>query len=97
MQPQMSPIDDAENGNLSALQSFIGGGGDLYTANKHNETLLHRASSKGHKDCVDWLLAQGADPNKKSNVRAHPPVGRHQRVATTDFYCVLEMPCAAGE
>jgi len=62
----------AASGSLGAVQAIKEGGANLDAMDYDGRTALHVASSYGHKDVVQWLLDNEADPCKCDNFGLTP-------------------------
>lgn len=54
----------AQNGDVKNVQKWIEYGVHIDACNVRKETALFVSSMDGHVKCVEFLLSQGADPNK---------------------------------
>lgn len=55
----------ASLGNIAATQRAIQSGADVNASSDRNHTALHGAATNGHKDVVELLRDNGADPSAK--------------------------------
>ena len=60
--------DAALMGNIEAVKQKLDGGVDVNAKGYKERTPLHWAASKGHKEVVELLIAEGADVNVKREV-----------------------------
>jgi ankyrin repeat protein len=61
--PDRELIMAAYEGNLERLKELLAGGANLSSSDIERNSSLHVASMKGHKQTVDFLLGNGANPN----------------------------------
>ncbi|MDP6796087.1 MAG: ankyrin repeat domain-containing protein [Verrucomicrobiota bacterium] len=60
--PDISIHDAAEEGNIEAVKQHLAAGTDVNTKDDaYGWTALYFASSRGHKEIVELLIAKGAD------------------------------------
>jgi ankyrin repeat protein len=64
----------AERGDVRTIRVLIGHHADVGGLDAEGEPPLLLAARGGHTDCVDALLAGGADPNQESAVTAVRPI-----------------------
>jgi ankyrin repeat protein len=63
----------AESGILVEVKQLIIGGHDVNQRDdKYGFTPLHQAAFFGHRDIVEFLIAEGADVNAKNNAGSTP-------------------------
>jgi ankyrin repeat protein len=49
-------LDDAEDGDVEKVLSYLSNGGNVNVTDEHNRTALLKASKHGHLDIVNILL-----------------------------------------
>ena len=62
----------AEKGNVDALKSCLDNKVDINTTNRQGRTAIIIASLNKHYDCVELLIAAGADINKQDQTCFNP-------------------------
>jgi len=80
-------------GCLEVVKLLIAKGADPNAKAKHDETPLHIAAQRGHKDIAELLLAAKADPNARAELYGETPL---HRAAVYDQRDVAELLLAHG-
>ena len=62
-----SLLQHASRGRLKKLKKSLDSGVHIDAASTKKETALFCSSLHGHVNCVKYLLARGADPNRFEN------------------------------
>lgn len=65
-------LQAAESGGLAQLQVLLATGVDINATNRQGRTAITLASLKQHYDCVEYLIASGADINKQDQTCFNP-------------------------
>lgn len=65
-------LQAAESGDLAQLQVLLATGVDINATNRQGRTAITLASLKQHYDCVEYLIASGADINKQDQTCFNP-------------------------
>lgn len=65
-------LQAAESGDLAQLQVLLATGVDINATNRQGRTAITLASLKQHYDCVEYLIASGADINRQDQTCFNP-------------------------
>jgi serine/threonine-protein phosphatase 6 regulatory ankyrin repeat subunit B len=65
-QPEISLLEAAQEGNISAVKYYITHGENINRENEKGYTPLMLASENGREDIAEFLIKKGADINTKS-------------------------------
>lgn len=65
-------LQAADNGDLSQMQVLMATGVDINATNRQGRTAITLASLKQRYECVEYLIAHGADINKQDQTCFNP-------------------------
>ncbi|MBK9031676.1 MAG: ankyrin repeat domain-containing protein [Myxococcales bacterium] len=95
----MAIHDDVAAGDLAALRTYLGAGGDVDARDYRRFTLLHRAAGVGQRELVALLLDRGADARALNTYAAtplHEVAGGGGRRPAAARIAIVERLLAAG-